>query len=212
MKFSDVLLIASIYLLQFITSQKSQKSDPKKKPIIRIHPPIPKDFNIFLVSRKGEIPTDYPIILASEPVNPSRMSMRSEIYRNPSTSGVIKSCGPYATRETFSATKNTVTCSFSAPPGVTILIADCATEGCATSSNDQEIILKSSTGTVLASNDDGCNSCSVIKYTTVGDSTQEYILHQGCYGMEACSGNFVVSIMANTIHCKSYKASDVSLY
>jgi hypothetical protein len=68
----------------------------------------------------------------------------SEVSVNSSPlDGVIAVCPAYSAWNTLSATVNTVDCTFSAPAGVSLLIADCASAGCGASMfNDQYIRLK----------------------------------------------------------------------
>jgi hypothetical protein len=114
-----------------------------------------------------------------------------------SINGVV-TCSDFniATSTNFAAI-NTVSCSFQACPGTTLLISGCNS----VCSGDQYIRLYQTSSGQVASNDDGgvgCGYCSAITYLVVGSSCQTYTLAQGCYNSNTCSGRFIVSYYTPT--------------
>lgn len=121
---------------------------------------------------------------------------------------VITTCDAYVASNTASATKNTVSCSFTVPAGVTFMVADCQSTGCMAGTNDQYIRLYDGAA-LVASNDDFCSRCSKISFTNSGLTPKTYTLQQGCYGTFSCSGQFVVSVLT-TLTCSPYIASNTN--
>ena len=124
-------------------------------------------------------------------------------------------CKSYFASNTSSATFNTLNCTFSSSVGTTIMISDCASAGCLSNpQTDQVIRLLDSTGLQVATGDDDpvCGKCAKIVYNVpmiAGVSTQRFTLQQGCYGHSSCSGTFTVSKVATT-SCTSYSKSFTS--
>eukprot|EP00597_Dinobryon_sp_UTEXLB2267_P015099 CAMPEP_0170119432 /NCGR_PEP_ID=MMETSP0020_2-20130122/14390_1 /TAXON_ID=98059 /ORGANISM="Dinobryon sp., Strain UTEXLB2267" /LENGTH=871 /DNA_ID=CAMNT_0010348797 /DNA_START=71 /DNA_END=2686 /DNA_ORIENTATION=- len=111
----------------------------------------------------------------------------------PPTVFVPITCAAYSATNTASATQNYATCTFTACAGVSLRIADCDASRCASGvNNDQYIRLYDGSGAAVASNDDSCNRCSIITYTTSG-VCQKYTLFEGCYSSNSCSGVFTIS-------------------
>eukprot|EP01036_Dinobryon_divergens_P023744 gene23744-32129_t len=100
----------------------------------------------------------------------------------------------YSAINTFSATTKTVPYTFTACPGMTLMIADCSSAYCVTDihrSSDQFIRLYDSMNNMVAFNDDSCHVCSAIIYT-LREPCQQYTLQQGCYKNKYCTGNFTI--------------------
>jgi len=170
----------------------------------KVHPRKPDNFDIFEASSKS------PSYSLAPPIKASATATNSSSFASSSLPGVIVSCSSYSTSNTASATQNTVPCTFTAPPGVTILISDCSSSGCLSKTSDQYIRLTDSSGNQLAYNDDSCSYCSAITYTTPSTgSAQTYTLNQGCYGSKSCTGQFAVSIQS-TFTCPYYTAQSTS--
>lgn len=96
--------------------------------------------------------------------------------------------------------------------GTSIQISDCDAVRCV-STNDQYIRLLSSTGSVVAFNDDSCQRCSLLTYTVPTGTTQTFTLRQGCFSTTTCSGIFkVVSLTPSStvISCPAYTATNTN--
>ena len=84
-------------------------------------------------------------------------------------------------------------CTFTACAGVVLTIADCDPTYCVPGSNDQYIHLHDANMVQVAYNDNSCNLCSSITYTTTG-SCQLYTLYQECaFIFSACQGAFKIT-------------------
>jgi len=117
---------------------------------------------------------------------------------SPSTIYVLTANAPlhvphYSTSDSSSATVNTVPYTFTSCSVGVIHIADCDPDRCDNRQSDQYIRLYTN-GEEVAFNDDTCSLCSVIDYPIESDTCLIYILQQGCFGVNKCSGNFTISL------------------
>jgi len=126
-------------------------------------------------------------VLATQAIVPVIAPTPSPTVYVPPTTFVPVTCAAYSASNTASATQNYATCTFTACAGVSLRIADCDAARCPSGSNDQYIRLYDGSGAEVTSNDDSCNLCSTITYTTTG-ICQVYTLYEGCFGSKSCNG------------------------
>ena len=130
---------------------------------------------------------------------PTQTPTSVPISQSPTTNQIITVDMPlnvpyYSTSLTVSALYNTVPYTFTACFAGVIRIADCDKDRCNSGSNDQFIRLYSE-GREIASNDDFCDYCSVIDYSSYFDTCQTYTLQQGCFSNKACFGIFTITLI-----------------
>eukprot|EP01035_Chromulina_nebulosa_P032354 gene32354-43222_t len=99
---------------------------------------------------------------------------------------------------TNSATVNTQSYTFTSCIAGTFYFADCDPGRCSNGGNDQYIRLIIN-GVEVASNDDSCNTCSTIRYTTLSNACQIYTFQMGCYQQKSCTGIFKITITPSTV-------------
>jgi hypothetical protein len=112
-------------------------------------------------------------------------------------------CTPYSATNTYSASRNTPTCSMYLCPTDYILITTCPdTISGAAFTSDPCLSFQNSTGAEVAYNDDASPSCpsgilsATLNYTVPrGVPCQTYVLHEGCSARKTCSA---------TVYCKCY--------
>jgi len=131
-------------------------------------------------------------VLATQAIVPVIAPTPSPTVYVPPTTFVPVTCAAYSASNTASATQNYATCTFTACAGVSLRIADCDAARCPSGSNDQYIRLYDGSGAEVTSNDDSCNLCSTITYTTTG-ICQVYTLYEGCFGSTSCNGAFKIT-------------------
>ena len=119
------------------------------------------------------------------------MTSELRMYTNPTDFPMnVSYCAPYETSETDYAMKNYSICYITACSGQTIKASLCSGE----CSGDTYLRLYDASGILVADNDDVCGLCSEITYDTDIDACEVYSLHEGCYGMNMCSGQAVVEV------------------
>eukprot|EP01035_Chromulina_nebulosa_P001810 gene1810-2441_t len=123
----------------------------------------------------------------------------SPIFAVPSFSPTFYLIIPYFSATlTNSATVNTQSYTFTSCIAGTFYFADCDPGRCPSGSNDQYIRLFIN-GVEVASNDDSCNYCSTILYTTVSNACQIYTFKMGCFQQNSCTGIFKITITPSTV-------------
>lgn len=105
----------------------------------------------------------------------------------------LKQCDFYSASSTHFAKHDTAICIIeNVCPGTFMVISDCDASSC---TGDQYIRLYDSSNQLVMYDDDGCtvgsmSLCSSLSYAYTGNGCQDFILKQGCYNEESCSGVF----------------------
>ncbi|HEX5744632.1 MAG TPA: serine protease [Archangium sp.] len=97
----------------------------------------------------------------------------------------------YTASSTNNATRNTTTRDVTAAAGQILTFGTCTLAG-ASGSGDTYLRLYTSTGALVAANDNACGSLSHLSYTVPADGT--YQLRAGCAGNRGCSGTVVYTL------------------
>jgi hypothetical protein len=110
-------------------------------------------------------------------------------------------CPQYTVYNTNDATEYYATCTFSVCQNEIVTFSMCGNGAC---DGDTVIRLYDNLGAQVASNDDSCDICSqILDYQVTTSGCQEYSLHEGCYGYNACQGTVTVTGAAATTYISS---------
>ncbi|KFA92701.1 trypsin-like serine peptidase [Archangium violaceum] len=116
-----------------------------------------------------------------------------KLTATPPPPGPVTASFTYTASSTHNATRDTTHRDVTAAAGQTITLGTCTLAG-ASGSGDTFLRLYTSSGSLVAANDNACGSLSHLRYTVPAGAGGTYQLRAGCAGDRSCGGTVVYTV------------------